>query len=253
MVFPFVWQLIASISTQAEITSIPPSVWPASPQWTNFPDVFDKLPNFASQFGVSVVTTVLRVGAQLVLCCMAGYAFARLDFRFKNVLFGLTLAILMVPPQLLLVSQYQVVLSLGLINTIAGIVAPNLFNAFGVFLMRQFFMSIPHELEEAALLDGANRLQVFVRVMVPLAVPGLSALAVIGVLASWNDLLWPLVVSTRPEVSPLTVGLASLQGLQLTDTPVLMAASLLASLPILILFIVLQRRVIDGLAHSGMK
>jgi len=252
MMFPFVWQVIASLSTTPELTSIPPRLLPSVPHPENFAAVFDQLP-FLSQFAVSVLITVLRVAGQLVLCAMAGYAFARLRFPGRNVLFALVLAILMVPPQVFLISQYQIVQGLGWLDTIAGIVAPGLFSAFGAFLLRQFFLGLPDELEEAARLDGANPFQVFWSVMLPLAKPGLSALAVITVLTSWNDLLWPLIVSTKPGVQPLSVGLATLQGQFSTDYPVLMAAALMASAPILILFLLMQRRVIDGLAFSGMK
>jgi multiple sugar transport system permease protein len=252
MVFPFVWEIIMSVSTQAQVTSVPPTFWPGTIHIDNFGQVFAQLP-FLSQFGVSVLITVIRVGAQVILCSMAGFAFARLQFPFRNVIFALVLAILMVPPQVFLISQYQIVQGLGLLNTIGGIVAPGLFSAFGAFLMRQFFLGLPDELEEAARLDGANPFQLFWRVMLPLAVPGISALTVIGVLISWNDLLWPLVVSTYSGGAPLSVGLATLQGQYQTSYPVLMAASLMASAPILVLFLVMQRRVIDGLAFSGMK
>ena len=252
MLFPFAWQVLASFSTSAQITSIPPTLIPSSLHPENFVAVFERLP-FVSQFSVSIIVTVIRVVAQLLLCSMAGYAFARLHFRGRNVLFALVLAILLVPAQVFLLSQYQIVQGLGLLNSIGGIVLPGLFSAFGTFLMRQFFLGLPEELEEAARIDGANPFQVFWRVMLPLARPGLSALAVISVLLSWNDLLWPLVVSTRPGAQPLSVGLASLQGQYSTDYPVILAAALLACLPILILFLFMQRRVIEGLAFSGMK
>jgi len=252
MVFPFVWEIILSLSTQAQATSVPPVFWPGTLHFDNFAKVFEQLP-FLNQFGVSIAITVIRVGAQVVLCSMAGYAFARMRFRFRGVLFAAVLVILMVPPQVFLLTQYQIVQSLGLLNSIGGIVLPGLFNAFGAFLMRQFFLGLPDELEEAARLDGANPFQVFWRVMLPLAAPGISALVVIGVLVSWNDLLWPLVVSTYASGAPLSVGLATLQGQYTVQYPVLMAASLLASGPIIVLFLVLQRRVIDGLAYSGLK
>ena len=252
MVFPFVWQIIASLSTNAELTSIPPTIWPTQLHFDNYAKVFDQLP-FLSQLWISVIITVLRVSGQVLLGAMAGYAFARLRFPGNNLVFAFVLAILMVPPQVFLISQYQIIESLGWLDTVAGIVAPGIFSAFAAFLMRQFFLALPDELEEAARLDGAGTFTIFWRVMLPLAGPGLSALAVIGVLTSWNDLLWPLVVATRPGTQPLSVGLATLQGQWTTDYPVLMAAALLACAPILITFLVMQRRVIDGLAHSGMK
>ncbi|WP_375399566.1 carbohydrate ABC transporter permease [uncultured Amnibacterium sp.] len=252
MLFPFAWQLIASFSTQGDVTAIPPHLLPSEPHPETYPAVFAQLP-FVSQAAVSVTITVLRVLGQVIFGSMAGYAFARMPFPGRNIIFGFVLAILMVPPQVFLISQYQIIQALGWLNSIPGIVAPGLFSAFAAFLMRQFFLGLPEDLEEAARLDGANAFQVFWRVMLPLAVPGLSALVVIGVLASWNDLLWPLVVATQPGSQPLSVGLATLQGQFTTNYPVLMAAALLAAAPILVIFLIMQRRVIDGLAFSGIK
>jgi len=252
MIFPFAWQIIMSLSTNSQVMSIPPTFWPGDLQWKNFADVFTVMP-FMSQFWVSITITVVRVLGQVVLCSMAGYAFARMRFSFKGVVLGLILAILMVPSQVFLIPQYQIVQNLGWLNTSAGIIAPGIFSAFGTFMMRQFFLGLPLELEEAARLDGCNPFQTFWRIMLPLAKPGLSALAIITVLWSWNDLLWPLVVTTYAQNMPLSAGLATLQGQNATNYPVLMAASLLASAPVLILFLAMQRRVIDGIAFSGMK
>ena len=252
MIFPFVWQLVMSLSTQAEVTGVPPSLLPASPQWGNFAAVFDLLP-FVDQFLVSVGVTALRVIVQMILCAMAGYAFARMQFRGRVILFALLLSILMVPNQIYLIPQYSIIQGMGLLNTVLGIAMPGLFSAFGTFLLRQHFVALPAELEEAARLDGANPWQIFWRVMLPLSGPALASVAILTTIASWNDLLWPLVVSTYEDRMPLAVGLATLQGQHMTNYPVMMAASLLAMTPILILFLVLQRRVVEGLAHSGMK
>jgi multiple sugar transport system permease protein len=252
MIFPFAWQIIMSLSTNPQVMSIPPTFWPGELQWKNYAAVFSAMP-FMSQFWVSVTITVVRVIGQLVLCSMAGYAFARMKFSFKGLVLGLILAILMVPSQVFLIPQYQIVQDLGWLNSSAGIIAPGIFSAFGTFMMRQFFLGLPMELEEAARLDGCNPFETFWRIMLPLAKPGLSALAIITVLWSWNDLLWPLVVTTYAQNMPLSAGLATLQGQNATDYPVLMAASLMASAPILILFLAMQRRVIDGIAFSGMK
>lgn len=253
MIFPFVWQIKMSISTEAEITSIPPNLWPSGIEWENYVEVFERLP-FLSQFWVSIGITALRTLGQVVMCSMAGYAFARMQFKFKGLLLGLILSILMVPGQVYLIPQYQIVQNLGLLNTIVGIAAPGLFSAFGTFMMMQFFKTMPTELEQAARLDGCNSWQIFWRVMLPLAKPGMVSLAIITILASWNDLLWPLVVASTPESMPLSVGLATLQGYRgSVHIGVMMAASLLAMAPILIAFILLQRRVVEGIAFSGLK
>lgn len=252
MVFPFAWQVIMSLSTNTQIKSLPPTFWPGELQWHNYLDVFDRLP-FLDQLQVSIVITVVRTVGQLILCSMAGYAFARMRFTGKGILLGLILSILMVPSQVYLIPQYQLIQDFGLLNTSAGIFLPGIFSAFGVFMMRQFFLGLPIELEEAARIDGANPFQVFWKIMLPLAKPGLSALAIITVLWSWNDLLWPMIVTTYSENMPLAAGLATLQGERTTDYAVMMAAAGMAMAPVLILFLVMQRRVIDGLAFSGLK
>lgn len=252
MAFPFLWQIVMSLSTNEQVQSVTPVFWPGELQWGNYAQVFERLP-FFQQFGTSVLITVIRTVAQLVLCTMAGYAFARLRFRGRGLLLGVVLSILMVPSQVYLLSQYQIVQNLGLLNSIGGLVLPGLFSAFGTFLMRTAFLAMPAELEEAARLDGANTWQIFARIMLPLATPTMSVLAITTVLWSWNELLWPLVVTSYSADMPLSAGLATLLSDRTTNYPVAMAASLLAMAPVLIMFIVLQRRVIEGLASSGLK
>ncbi|MEV0072843.1 MULTISPECIES: carbohydrate ABC transporter permease [unclassified Amycolatopsis] len=252
MAFPFLWQIVMSLSTNAEVQSVTPTFWPAHLQWQNYAAVFQRLP-FLSQLWTSVLITVIRTLAQIVLCTLAGYAFARMRFRGRAVLLGLVLSILLVPSQAYLISQYQIVQGLGWLNTLAGIVAPGLFSAYGTFLMRTAFLNLPAELEEAARIDGSGPLRTFWSVLLPVVRPSISVLAISAVLWSWNELLWPLVVSTRATQMPLSAALATLAGDVTVNYPVLMAASLLAMAPILILFILLQRRVIDGLASSGLK
>ncbi len=252
MAFPFLWQIVMSLSTNAEVQSVTPTFWPESLQWGNYATVFERLP-FLQQFRTSVVITVVRVLAQILFCTLAGYAFARMRFRGRNLLLAAVLSILMVPSQVYLLSQYQIITDLGLLDSLGGLVLPGLFSAFGTFLMRTAFLGLPDELEEAARLDGANPWQVFWRVMLPLSRPTISVLAITSTLWSWNELLWPLVVSTYSERMPLSAGLATLISDRTTDYPVVMAASLMAMAPVLVLFVVLQRRVIDGLASSGLK
>jgi len=252
MAFPFVWQLLMSLSTNVEVQSVPPTVVPEHLRWENYAAVFERLP-FLVQLQNSVVITVVRTLAQIVLCTLAGYGFARMRFRGRGVMLALVLSILMVPSQVYLLSQYQIIQDLGLLNSLGGLVLPGLFSAFGTFLMRTAFLAMPPELEEAARLDGANPFQVFALVMLPLARPAMSVLAITAVLWSWNELLWPLVVSTYSDKMPLSAGLATLISDRTADYPVVMAASMLAMAPVLLLFVFLQRRVIDGLASSGLK
>ena len=248
MVFPFLWQILMSLSSTAEVTSVPPTLWPSELRFDNYLEVFRQVP-FLDQFWVSVQVAVATVIGQIVLCSMAGYAFARMRFAASAIIFAVMLSILIeIPNQAYVVPQYQIVQSLGWLDTMQGIVIPTVFSAFGTFLMRQFFVNLPKELEEAARLDGANSFQIFWKVMLPLARPSIGALAIITILAAWNNLLWPLVV-TGVRRTGLSVGIASLNGQYVIDYPVMMAASLMAMAPILILFIVMQRRVIEGLAR----
>lgn len=252
MVFPFLWQILMSLSSTAEVTSVPPTLFPEKLRFENYVEVFRQIP-FLQQFWVTVQVAVFTVVGQIVLCSMAGYAFARMRFFASATIFAVMLSILMIPNQAYLIPQYQIVQGLGWLDTVQGIVIPTVFSAFGTFLMRQFFVSLPGELEEAARLDGANSFQIFWRVMLPLARPSIGALGIVTLLAAWNNLLWPLVVTSRAEHRPLSVGIASLNGQYTIDYPVMMAASLMAMAPILILFILMQRKVIEGLSQSGLK
>jgi multiple sugar transport system permease protein len=252
MVFPFVWQLLTSFKTLSDSVQVPPSLLPREWVFTNFAEVFDSMP-FAQMFANSVLLTIGRTVGQVVLCTMAGYAFARIPFPGRNALFVVFLSVLMVPSQLYLLPQYEIIQALGWLNTLQALIVPGIFSAFGTFLMRQFFLSMPAELEEAARIDGANPWQTFWRIMVPLAKPGIIALVVFTVLWSWNDLLWPLIVTTDPARMPLSVGLSQLVGIHGTDYPVLMAGALLATLPMLVTFMILQRQFIQGIAFSGSK
>lgn len=252
MAFPFVWQVIMSLSTSSEVQSVTPTFWPAELQWQNYVHVFERLP-FLNQLWTSVEITVIRTFGQIVICTLAGYAFARMRFRGRALLLAVVLSILLVPSQVYLLAQYQIIQNLGWLNTTMGLVAPGLFSAFGTFLMRTAFLGLPAELEEAARVDGANPLQTFWKIMLPLVRPTIGVLAITTVLFSWNELLWPLVVTTRSDSMPLAAGLATLSSDHQIDYPVLMAASLLAMAPVLIVFIALQRRVMEGLAFSGLK
>jgi multiple sugar transport system permease protein len=252
MVGPFIWEILTSFKTFGESIHVPPVVIPASPRWQNYLDVFATIP-FSSMFLNSVLMTIGRTVGQVFFCSLAGYAFARMQFPGRHVLFGLFLAVMMVPPQMLLLPQFEIMRAMHLLNSVPALALPGMFSAFGTFLMRQFFSQLPSELEEAARLDGANPWQIYWLIMLPLSVPGMLALGILVAIWSWNDLLWPLVVNTDPEKMPLSAGLSTLQGEHLTNYPVLMAGSLMASLPLIIAFIIFQRQLIQGIATTGMK
>lgn len=254
MVFPFVYQILMSLATNPEVMSVPPTLIPKTFHFENYAEVFRKLP-FLSQFWTSVLITALRTGGQLILCSMAGYAFARMRFPARGLLFALLLAILMVPGQSYLIGQYRLVRDAGLLETPWAIVLPGIFSAFGTFLMRQAFIGLPDSLEESARLDGCNPWQIFWKILLPLVRPSLFAVVITTVLWSWNDLLWPLIVTTREQNMPLSVGIATLAGQHSSDYPLMMAASTMAMAmaPIFLLFFSMQKRVIEGLATSGLK
>lgn len=252
MIAPFLLELLISVESFAEATSVPLTIFPKTLQWSNYTAVFSAMP-FGRMLINTVVITIARTFGQLLFCSLAGYAFARLRFRGQNVVFALFLSVLMVPDQLFLIPQYEIIQHLHLLNTLPGLFLPGTFSAFGTFLMRQFFKQLPRELQEAAYIDGAGPFQAFWRVLLPLARPGLIALAILVIIWSWNDLLWPLVVNTDPSSMPVSAGLATLQGQYLTNYPVLMAGSLMASLPLIIMFGIFQRHFIEGVAFSATK
>ena len=249
---PFLWMILTSIKTLSESARVPPVILPAVPQWHNFQDVIATLP-FIQFYVNTIVMTVGRTLGQLLFCSLAAYAFARIEFPGRNVLFILMLSVLMVPPQVFYLPQYLIMKDLGWLNSLQALIVPGMFSAFGTFLLRQFFLGLPKELDEAARIDGANHLQIYWRVILPLAKPALIALAIFTILWSWNDLMWPLIVNDSVNKMTLAVGLASLQGQHSTNFTILMAGALLATWPMLVMFVVFQRYFIEGIAITGTK
>lgn len=251
VVVPYVWEFLTSLKTESHATQVPPSLgtdW----QWSNYSAVFHLVP-FGQQFLNTLIMTAGRTVAQVVLCSLAAYAFARLRFPGQRIIFGVLLSILMVPPQLFIIPQFQIMARLHWLNTMQALIVPGMFSAFGIFLLRQFFASLPRELDEAARIDGAGPLRIYWSVILPLARPGLTALAILTALWSWNDLLWPLIVNTSADKMTLSAGLASLLGQFQTNYPVLMAGSMMASIPLIVVFVALQRQFVEGIAFSGAK
>ena len=251
-VVPFLWMILTSFKTLGESMQIPPVIFPKSFAPVNYATALAILP-FSSFYFNTVVSTIVIVGGQVILCSMAAYAFARIDFPCKNVLFLVVLSVLMVPSQIFLLPQYLIMQNLGLLNTVTALWLPNIFSAFGTFLLRQFFMTLPKDLEEAATLDGCNHGRIFAQIMLPLAKPGIIALAIFTGLYAWNNLMWPLIVNTSIEKMTLSVGLASLQGQHGTNYPVLMAGSVMAIWPMLLVFVIFQKQFVQGIAFTGTK
>jgi multiple sugar transport system permease protein len=198
------------------------------------------------------VTTAVVVG-NLFFCSLAGYAFARIKFFGREVVFILVLATLMIPFQVVMIPTFLIVRKLGMIDTLGALILPNLAQAFGIFLLRQFFRTLPIELEEAARIDGASRLGVLFKIVLPLSGPALATLAVITFLWTWNDFLWPLITIYSPNNMTLQLGLTTFQGAHQSSTNLLMAANVMSMVPVLLLFFFAQRYFIRGIATSGLK
>ena len=249
---PFIWMFLTSFKTQVEAVSIPPSILPRRWDLSSYLTLSDKLP-FWRMYGNTILTAIVIVAAQLSLCSMAGYAFGRIHFPGRNALFVLCLSVLMIPSSFLILPQYLTIQKMGLLNTLRAVFLPNLFSAFGTFLMRQFFMSIPQELEDAARIDGCGHGRIFVQIMLPLVKPGLLSLGILTLRFAWNSLMWPMIVNTSPDKMTLAAGLSYLQGQYITDYPSIMAGALLSIIPLIIIYAIFQKQFIEGIALTGIK
>lgn len=249
---PFVWMATTSFRTQGDLSSAPLSLLPQAFTLENYVHVWERIP-----FGRQLMNTVLFAGVvtavSVVLDSMAGYAFARFDFPGKNILFVVVLITLMVPIQVTFIPLYSLLVDLGWVNTFHGLIIPRVADAFGIFFFRQFFLGLPKDLEDAARIDGAGEARIFAQIMLPLASPAVLTIAMFNLIANWNDLLWPLMVTTTPDMQTLPAGLALFRGEHVTDYGLLMAGSVLALLPMVVAFLFVQRRFIEGIATSGMK
>jgi multiple sugar transport system permease protein len=252
MIVPLLWMFVTSVETLSETRHFPPILVPSGVQLGNYTEVLRDAP-FARWFLNTVIVTVVVVVGNLLLCSLAGYAFARIKFFGREVVFLLVLATLMIPFQVIIIPTFVIVRELGMIDTLWALIVPNLANAFGIFLLRQFFRTLPVELEEAARIDGASRLGVLFKIVLPLSGPALATLAVIMFLWTWNDFLWPLVTIYNPNHMTLQLGLTTFQGAHQSNTNLLMAANVMSMVPVLVLFFVAQRYFIRGIATTGLK
>jgi multiple sugar transport system permease protein len=251
MLFPFLWTVITSITPEGSLSG-GPTLLVENPTLAAYLRLLETLPMWrivANSLWVAVASTVL----QLVSGSMAAYGFARLQFRGKGLVFGLYLATLMVPLQVLVVPLFIEMKTLNLQDTYAALLAPSIASAFGVFLLKQAVESVPRELDEAATIDGAGHLRIFATIVIPLIRPALATVAVFAFMGSWNSFLWPLVVIRSPEFMTLPLGLSTLQGQFTTEWDVVMAGSVFSILPIAIVYLLAQRHIIAGVAHTGIK
>ena len=253
VVTPFVWMALGSVKTEGELRANPPTWWPQSPTLDNFRELFTRL-DFPQFFTNSIVVAIAVTLGNLVFCSMLGYAFAKLDFWGRTWLFRLVLATLMIPGMVTLVPLFVLISNLGMVNTYFGLILPFLAGPFGVFLMRQFIQGIPDELIDAGRVDGAGEFRIFATVVMPLCKPALATLGILTFLGSWNNFLWPLVVSSTEDMYTLPVALALYSvGQNSTQYGLLLAGSMVVVVPILIVFFALQKHFVQGLATTGLK
>lgn len=254
MLMPFAWMLSTSLKPSGALLTLPPRLVPEEPTLDAYRRVMQAFP-MARVFLNSVVVALGTTAGQLVMASMSGYAFARFRFPGRNVLFYLYLATLMVPFAVTVTPLFIIVTELGWTDSYAGLIVPPMFSAFGTFLMRQFFLSLPRELEEAATIDGASTFGTFVRVIVPISGPAFATLGIFSFMQSWNNFLWPLLIVSERDFMTLPLALSTLQGLYpgQTEWNLVMAGTVISIVPMILVFLLAQRWVIEGVTASGLK
>lgn len=250
--FPFLWMVSASLRTDVDIFRNPMNWIPQTLYLDSYKQVWTLIP-FAQYFWNTIKLTLIITVLQVIICSMSAYAFAKLKVPFKNGIFMLFIASMMMPWQSIMVPQFTIVSELGLYNTHTGYVLIQLFSAFGIFLMRQFFMSLPNELNEAARVDGLNEWQIFWKIMMPLSVSGLSTLTIFTFVYMWNDYLAPLIYLNSDALKTIQLGLQAFKSQYTMDYGLLMAGTVIATIPMIIIFLIGERFFIQGVATTGMK
>lgn len=256
MIIPFIWMFSTSFKAFDEVFSFPPQFIPETWNWKNFADAWASAP-FGRYFFNSIFTTAVIVIAQIITSILAAYAFARLEFKGKNVLFLIVLATMMIPIQVTFIPNFLILSQFGWVDTYYALIVPFCANAFGIFLIRQAFRQVPKELEEAAKLDGANHFQIIRHIMVPLSTASIVTFLLFSIIWHYNEFFWPLVATNSQELRTLQVGISSMVasegGSEGTQWSLIMAAATIVLLPLLILFIFMQKYIIKGIAKSGLK
>lgn len=252
MVVPFLWMISTSLKEQYDTVKIPPVWIPNPPRWQNYVDLFTQQPML--QFMLNTIKIVFFVVlGQLFFSSLAAYSFARIKFKGRTVMFFFYIATLMVPGQVTMIPTYLMFAKVGLVDNHIVLILPAFFSAFGVFLLRQFFMSLPKELEEAAEIDGCNPFTTYYRIMLPLIVPAMLTLGVFTLMNTWNDYMGPLIYLTTPEKYTMTLGIAYFKGVYTTQWNLVMAGSVLSVIPILVAYLCAQKYFVEGIAFSGGK
>jgi multiple sugar transport system permease protein len=252
ILLPFIWTLLTSLKVETDIVKYPPQLWPRAFTFSHYHDIWQRVP-FARLFLNTVIFAGGVTALSLAFDSLTAYALARLDFPGRNAFFVLVLVTMMLPFQVTLIPLFSLLTDLNWINTHQGLIVPRATNAFGIFFLRQFFLSIPRDLEDAARVDGASEFRIYRQVILPLAVPALLTLGLFHFMYNWNDLLWPLIVTTQTSMQTLPAGLALFMGEHVIEYGLLMAGSILALLPMVIMFLMIQRRFVEGIATTGFK
>jgi putative chitobiose transport system permease protein len=250
--FPFIWLLSTSFKGAGEIFSYPPNLIPEEFVFENYTGIWEFLP-FGFYFMNSIIVVVLTVLLNLLMASLAGFSLARFDFRGREFLFILVLASMMIPRELILIPLYSTILDLNLADTLAGVILPFAVEGFAIFLMRQAFLSIPKEIEEAAVMDGASYLRIWWKIMLPMTKPSLAVLAVFTFIGTWGDFLWPLIVLKDQQNFTLQVGLSYMMGTFVDNYRYIAAGSVLAVIPVVILFVFSQKYLVRGIYSGSVK
>jgi multiple sugar transport system permease protein len=252
MLLPLVWMLATSVKPEADIVAFPPRLLPESFTLEHYREVWQRIP-FARLYLNTLVFAGGVTALSLLFDSMTAYALARLKFRGRGIALVFVLVMLMLPFQVTLIPLYDLLSSIGWTDTLQGLIIPRATNAFGIFFLRQFFLSLPNDLEEAARIDGASEFRIYRQVILPLATPALLTLGLFHFMYNWNDLLWPLIINQGQDHQTLPAGLALFMGQHVVEYGLLMAASVLALLPVVAFFLIIQRRFVQSIATTGIK
>ena len=249
---PVLWFILSSFKDATDLGARPPKILPTRWAFENYTEAF-RMYNYKRYFMNSVIVTSVATVLTLIINSMAAYAFAKYNFRGRDGLFVMTLAMIMIPLQVILIPIYLVVSSLGLVNTYWGMIIPAAATPTGVFIMRQYMLTIPDELIEAARIDGAGEFRIFARIVLPLCRPALAVVAIFSILWRWNDFIWPLLIAQKEELYTLPVALALLNGQLVVPYNIVLAMSVMSIIPVLFMFVFMQRQIIQGIAQTGIK
>lgn len=254
MLGPFLWMISTSLKTLPETFIFPPKLLPSHPQWKNYIIIFQQLP-LATYFANTIFVSVVRTIVQCLLASLSGYVFAKLSFKGRDLVFLIFLATMMVPGQVIIIPTFVLMRILGWGDTYKALIIPPIFQGglvFGIFLMRQFYLTVPQALVDAAVIDGCSPLRTWSNIMLPLSKPAFGAFGVLTFLWSWNDLLWPLIVTRSESMKVLSIGLALFQGQFVSHYHLLMAAAIIGTLPVIILYLLAQNYIVEGITLTGL-